>query len=179
MGLLPDTWYCGFARAPRMPGTFPRHHGLTIPTCITARASRTCRDACRYRYPAVSFKSVAGKTFPAFAAHAQPAILRIWWETHCQVLRMRTPTMSARFHRNSSYMVYNCRWVRQWWSKCEPSFAQTVSCISLCGQMTTRPIMQLNKCYKASKTLRLLIRDMEAGLWFINVVHIMVVNCVI
>ena len=28
------------------------------------------------------FKSVAGKTFPAFPAHAQPAILRIWQEAH-------------------------------------------------------------------------------------------------
>ena len=26
---------------------FHRHRGLAIPTCITARASRTCRDACR------------------------------------------------------------------------------------------------------------------------------------
>ena len=28
---------------------FPRHRGLAIPTCIAARAWRTCRDACRYR----------------------------------------------------------------------------------------------------------------------------------
>ena len=28
---------------------FPRHRGWVIPTCITARASRTCRDACRDR----------------------------------------------------------------------------------------------------------------------------------
>ena len=33
----------------------------------TARASRTCRDACRNRLP-----TVAGKTFPAFPAHAHP-----------------------------------------------------------------------------------------------------------
>ena len=46
---------------------------LAISTCITARASRTCRDACRDLWSAV-----AGKTFPAFPAHAQPAILRIW-----------------------------------------------------------------------------------------------------
>ena len=42
-------------------------------TGIRARASRTCRDACRFREPAV-----VRKTFPAFPAHAQPAILRIW-----------------------------------------------------------------------------------------------------
>ena len=49
-----------------------------IPPCIAERASRTCRDACRDRQPAV-----AGKTFPAFPAHAQPTILRIWQEAHC------------------------------------------------------------------------------------------------
>ena len=38
-----------------------------IPACITARASRTCPDACRDRLPAG-----AGKTFPAFPAHAHP-----------------------------------------------------------------------------------------------------------
>ena len=26
---------------------FPLHRGLAIPTCITARAWRTCHDACR------------------------------------------------------------------------------------------------------------------------------------
>ena len=29
--------------------SFPRHHGLAIPICIRARASRTCRDVCRDR----------------------------------------------------------------------------------------------------------------------------------
>ena len=50
---------------------------LAIPACITARALRTCHDACRDRYLAV-----AGKTFPAFPAHAQPALLLIWQEAH-------------------------------------------------------------------------------------------------
>ena len=40
---------------------------LTIPVCIRACASRTCYDACRDCLPAV-----AGKTFPAFPAHAHP-----------------------------------------------------------------------------------------------------------
>ena len=35
---------------------FPHHRGLAIPTYITARASRTCRDACRDRYLTVSFE---------------------------------------------------------------------------------------------------------------------------
>ena len=38
---------------------------VAISACITARVSRTCRDACRDRIPAV-----AVKTFPAFPAHA-------------------------------------------------------------------------------------------------------------
>ena len=59
------------AHAPGMPGTFfpeadfKGHRWLAITACITARASRTCRDACRDRIPAV-----AGKTLPAFPAHA-------------------------------------------------------------------------------------------------------------
>ena len=60
------------------PGTdFKGNHQLATQTCITARASRTCCDACRDRWPVV-----ARKTFPAFPAHAQLAILRIWQEAH-------------------------------------------------------------------------------------------------
>ena len=61
------------AHAPGMPGTFSpaadfkENRLLAIPACITARAWRTCRDACRDRLHAVT-----GKTFPAFPAHAHP-----------------------------------------------------------------------------------------------------------
>ena len=58
---------------------FRGNRQLATPACITARASRTCRDACRDRWPVVT-----GKTFPAIPAHAQPAILRIWQEAHEQ-----------------------------------------------------------------------------------------------
>ena len=57
---------------------FPRQRGLAIPTCITARAWRTCRDAYRDRWQVVSIEVGGGKTFPAFPVHAQLAILRIW-----------------------------------------------------------------------------------------------------
>ena len=40
---------------------FPRRRGLAIPTCITARASR---DACRDRYPVVSFEIGGGENVP-------------------------------------------------------------------------------------------------------------------
>ena len=46
---------------------FKGDHTLAIPPCITALASRTCRDSCRDRLPVV-----AGKMFPAVPAHAQP-----------------------------------------------------------------------------------------------------------
>ena len=43
----------------------------------------TCRDTWR--------DAVAGKTFPVFPAHAQPAILRIWQEAHCGRYRPNGP----------------------------------------------------------------------------------------
>ena len=63
MGLLPDTWSCGLCMCRECRERFPRHHGLAITTCITARTSRTCRDACRDYKPAVSFEVGVGKTF--------------------------------------------------------------------------------------------------------------------
>ena len=39
---------------------FPRHRRWAIPTCITARASRTCRNACRDRQLSVSFEIGGG-----------------------------------------------------------------------------------------------------------------------
>ena len=45
---------------------FNGNRELAIPACITARASRACRDAWD------CFATVAGKTFPAFPAHAHP-----------------------------------------------------------------------------------------------------------
>ena len=76
------------AHAPGMPGTFSpaadfkENRLLAIPACITARASRTCRDACRDRLHAVT-----GKTFPAFPAHAHPQFTYLargpWsWDNH-------------------------------------------------------------------------------------------------
>ena len=63
---------------------FKGNRYLANPACITARALRTCRDACRDRLPAV-----AGKTFPAFPAHAHMQFylsgkrpihrVRCWW----------------------------------------------------------------------------------------------------
>ena len=72
---------------------FKGNRKIAIPACITARAWSTCRDACRDRLP-----MVVGKTFPAFPAYAQPAILRIWQEAHglpCQGHTLFLPSSSA------------------------------------------------------------------------------------
>ena len=52
------------AYAPGVPGTFSRHQGLVIPACITTRAWRTCRDACRDSYLAVIFEFGGEKNIP-------------------------------------------------------------------------------------------------------------------
>ena len=49
MGLLPDTQNCGQRMGRECRKRFPICCGLAIPTCITAHAWRTCRDACRDR----------------------------------------------------------------------------------------------------------------------------------
>ena len=72
MGLLPDTWNCRLRMRRECRERFPlppisENRLLAIPACITARAWRTCRDACRD-----CLHAVTGKTFPAFPAHAHP-----------------------------------------------------------------------------------------------------------
>ena len=47
MGLLPDTQNWGLHMSRECRERFSRHRALAIPTCITARAWRTRRDACR------------------------------------------------------------------------------------------------------------------------------------
>ena len=71
------------AHAPGMPGTFsppPRfsdpdmHHGTCmthVPWCMSGSLTSS-----------FLWSRPRGKTFPAFPAHAQPAILRIWQEAH-------------------------------------------------------------------------------------------------
>ena len=49
MGRLPDMQNYGLRMCRECWEPFPQHCRLAIPTCITARASRTCHDACRDR----------------------------------------------------------------------------------------------------------------------------------
>ena len=64
-------------------GYFTCRHGLAIPTCITARARRTCRGACRDRKPAVSFEVGGGENVPgipgACATRNFPYLVRSPW----------------------------------------------------------------------------------------------------
>ena len=71
------------AHAPGMPGTFSPPSGTSDPDMHHG----TCVTHVPWCMPG-SLTSVflwsqwRGKTFPAFPAHAQPAILRIWQEAH-------------------------------------------------------------------------------------------------
>ena len=65
MSLLPDTQNCGLRMRWEYRERFSHHRWLAILTCIMERASRTCRDACRYRYLAVSFEVGGGENVPA------------------------------------------------------------------------------------------------------------------
>ena len=66
MSLIPDTQNCGLCMRRECRERFPRHRGLAIPTCITARAWRTCHDACRDRLLAVSFEVGGVENVPGF-----------------------------------------------------------------------------------------------------------------
>ena len=82
MGLLPDTYNRGLRMRRECRERFPRHRlqreplvsdpGMHHGTCVTDVP--WCMSG--------SLTTVAGKTFPAFPAHAQPGILRIWQEAH-------------------------------------------------------------------------------------------------
>ena len=61
MNLLPDTKNCGLHKPRECRERFPRHRGSAIPTRVTPRAWRTCRDACRDRNLAVSFEVGVGE----------------------------------------------------------------------------------------------------------------------
>ena len=51
-------------RVAHAPERFSHHRGLPIPTCITARAWRTCRDACWDHLLVVSFEVGGGENVP-------------------------------------------------------------------------------------------------------------------
>ena len=90
------------AHAPGMPGTFfPRHRLQRKPlVCDPSRhASRHVRHARAVMHVGIANLQWAGKTFPAFPAHAQPTILRISqeaMETVSALLSLRGEYQSQR-----------------------------------------------------------------------------------
>ena len=67
-----------------MPGTFSPPPTSKETACYRSRhASRHVRDARAVMHVGIANPRWPGKTFPAFPAHAQPTILRIWQEAHC------------------------------------------------------------------------------------------------
>ena len=78
-----------------------------ISACITARAWHTCRGAFRDCLPVV-----AGKTFPAFPAHAQPEILHIWYAAQYSDV-----SILWRHHVNLSIAFMNRQRVHVWYER--------------------------------------------------------------
>ena len=79
MGLLPDTQNCGLRMRWECRERFPRHR---------FQRKLLVSDPDMHHGTCVMHVGIAkprwrGKTFPAFPAHAQLAILRIWQEAHC------------------------------------------------------------------------------------------------
>ena len=91
------------AHAPGIPGTFSPpfstdfkgNRQLAIPACITARASRTCRDACRERV--VTGKNVSSSS-GACATHNFTHLARGPWVTATQGIFVMPRTMIHAWH---------------------------------------------------------------------------------
>ena len=83
MSLLPDTKHCALRMRWECRERFPRHRGLAIPTCITARAWRMT-GSLTSGFP---WSRLRGKRTRTFPAHAQPASLRIWQEVHVRTIQ--------------------------------------------------------------------------------------------
>ena len=140
MGLLPDTKIAGCACAGNAGNVFPSHWlQLAIPTCITARAWRTCRDACQDRLPAV-----AGKTFPAFPAHVHT---QFYVSGKRLMAKMSVTMLLTSFVRNipfSAAVTLNISlWHQRWYARltetrCIPfSSDQSLPCLTLTDYQAT------------------------------------------
>ena len=82
MVLLPDTQNCGLRLRRECRERFPRHRRQRKPLVNDPGMHR---NTCVTHVPwcmSGSLTRGGGKTFPAFPAHVQPAILRIWQEAH-------------------------------------------------------------------------------------------------
>ena len=79
MGLLPDAQNCGLCMSWECRERFPHHqHQMNPSVSDTNMHHGTCVTHVPWCMSG-SLTRGGGKTFPAFSAHAQPAILRIWY----------------------------------------------------------------------------------------------------
>ena len=99
------------AHAPGMPGMFSPPPQVSDPdmqhsTCVTHVPS----SMPGLLTSGFLWSWLSGKTFPAFSAHAQPAILHIWWEAHYDVIMLHMFT--HRCIEDSSYLQTYYDWAR-------------------------------------------------------------------
>ena len=102
MGLLPDTLTWGSRRRRECRERFPRHRGLAIPTCITARAWRSCRDACRDRLLADSIQVGDGENVPGIPGARATRVSG-------KGPMKRVPSDTCTWHRLAVVRVLSCR----------------------------------------------------------------------
>ena len=100
--------------APGMRERFPRHRWLAIPTCITPRASRTCRDACRDHQLAVSFEVGGGENVPgipgACANHDCTYLARGPWQNNNSPIKGWDVITHPCPTSTSTAIQLSCRW---------------------------------------------------------------------
>ena len=83
------------AHAPGMPGTFsPPPTSKKTAIWRSRHASRHVRHARAVMHAGIATPRWRGKTLPAFPAHAQLAILRIWQEAHGDNKPLPEPILS-------------------------------------------------------------------------------------
>ena len=86
----------------------PCHSGLAIPKRIRARAWRTCRDACRDRYLAVSLEVGGGENVPgipgACATQDFAYLVRGPWLTPCWILLHRNKYNGENFEAELNFL---------------------------------------------------------------------------
>ena len=104
-GLLPDMQNCSLRMCRGCRERFPRRRQLAIPTCITARAWRTCRDACRDHWPAVYFEVGGGEKVPGIPG---PCATR----NFAYLLRGPWQRQQRKHHKiYAKCFMHKCNWV--------------------------------------------------------------------
>ena len=104
---------------------FPRHRRLTIPTCITSRVLRTCRDACRDRKLAVSLKVRGRENVPGIPCACA---------TRNFTYLARGPWIAGVAHVVTAvdlYVLYPATWVEPDYKECTTTTLKLVKMIGV------------------------------------------------